>query len=214
VREINIYSAEMNTDVSGVSPRVYSGIAAPIRFVLIFFGIIFAARFAVMQRSSWGVDFNQFYSAGKLTGTGHLYEWEPLRRLEAERGDASPTGRLPVVLYVHKLLGRLPYHRAQAIWAAISVLALIGFVLLWPSVPREIATVALIWSIPSIMLLVFGQDTPFWMCFFAAGLFALKRSHPVWAGIAFSLCICKFQLGRIERRYVGRTLQRAGPHGP
>jgi len=35
-------------------------------------GLLFLVAVVVGNRAAWGVDYNQFYSAAKLTGTGHL----------------------------------------------------------------------------------------------------------------------------------------------
>lgn len=44
------------------------------------------------------------------------------------------------------------------------------------------------------LLLVFGQDTPFWLLWVAAGLLLLERGRPRLAGVVFALCICKYHL--------------------
>ncbi len=149
---------------------------------------------AVTGWSSWGVDFNQFYSAGHLVGTGHLYDWDALRKIEAERNTEVPCARLPIVLYGHKYLARLPYGVARSIWLAGSIVSLILFAFLWPGARRMLMMVALAWSMPAILILVYGQDLAFWLMFFAAGLALLERKRPWSAGFAFSLCICKFHL--------------------
>jgi hypothetical protein len=162
--------------------------------VAIVLGLAFNLRVALLNHTGWGIDFNQFYSAGRLTGTGHLYEWDALRDLEARHNSQVPTGRLPVVLYGHKILGRLPYRVAQSVWMALSIAALIVFAFAWPSATRPIMMLALAWSMPATLALLFGQDTPFWLMFFAAGLRLMDRNRPSSAGVAFSLCICKFHL--------------------
>ena len=83
---------------------------------MIVLGLAFNIGFAVLDRAGWGIDFNQFYSSGRLAGTGHLYEWEALRKIEAENGTGVPTGRLPVVAYGYKLLAWLPYPAAHWTW--------------------------------------------------------------------------------------------------
>jgi hypothetical protein len=169
--------------------------ALPAAAALVFFlGLAFDIRVAVLNSSGWGVDFNQFYSAGKLTGTGHLYDWEALRKIEAEHGPGVPTGRLPVVLYGHKLLGILPYRVAQTAWMGLSITALVVFAFTWPGAWPPLMALALAWSMPVTMLILFGQDTAFWLMFFAAGLALIERKKPRAAGVAFSLCICKFHL--------------------
>ena len=157
-------------------------------------GLAFNIWFAVISRAGWGIDFNQFYAASHLAGTGHLYDWDALRKVENQTGSEGPTGRLPVVLYGHKILSNLPYTTALYIWFAGNVAALIVFALVWPRTQRWLMMLALAWSMPTTLVLLFGQDIPFWLMFFAAGLLLMERKRPWIAGIAFSLCICKFHL--------------------
>jgi hypothetical protein len=157
-------------------------------------GLAFNLYFAANNGSGWGVDFNQFYSASKLAGTGRLYDWEALRKIEAERGQEVPTGRLPVELYGVKLVGWMPYRAAQVVWLAASVVALIFFALAWPGANRLLMAAALAWSMPVALLLVYGQDTPFWLLWVALGLLLLERGSPRLAGVVFALCICKYHL--------------------
>ena len=76
-------------------------------------GLAFNIWFAVLNRGGWGVDFNQFYAASRLVGTGHLYDWDALRKIEAENGREVPTGRLPVVLYGRRNMGFLRMARPK-----------------------------------------------------------------------------------------------------
>ena len=166
-------------------------------FALAFVGVVglaFNIWFAELNRAGWGLDFNQFYSAGRLAGTGHLYDWDALRTLEIEHGIPMPTGRLPVVLFGHRILSNLPYAQAQYVWLAASIAALLVFAMAWPGAQRLLMVVALAWSMPLTLVLLYGQDVPFWLMFFAAGLLLMQRKRPWIAGIAFSLCICKFHL--------------------
>ena len=148
----------------------------------------------VMNKVAWGVDYNQFYSASRLAGTGHLYDWDALRKIELETGLIGPTGRLPVVLYGHKILGSFPYPVAQFLWLAVSVGALLLFAAFWPSTRRRFMLPAVACSIPAGLLLLYGQDEPLWLMFFTAALVLMERKKPWSAGVAFSLCICKFHL--------------------
>jgi hypothetical protein len=156
--------------------------------------LAFNICFALLNRSGWGVDYNQFYAASRLAGTGHLYDMYALRKIEAENGPEGPTGRLPVVLYGHKILGSLPYAVARSIWLAGSIAALVVFAAVWPGARRLLMMAALAWSTPATLVLLFGQDLPFWLMFFAVGLLLIERKQPWLAGVAFSLCICKFHL--------------------
>src|SRR3954464_5357539 len=87
-----------------------------------------------------------------------------------------------------------PFRVAQSIWMALNIAALVVFALIWPGAGRPLMVTALAWSMPATLIILFGQDTPFWLMFFAAGLRLLERRKPWIAGIAFSLCICKFHL--------------------
>jgi Glycosyltransferase family 87 len=140
------------------------------------------------------IDFNQFYASSRLAGTGHLYDWAKLRKLELETGEEVPTGRLPVVAYGYKILGSLPYETARGLWLAGSIAALLLAALLWPGVPRSATLVAMAGSTPAAMLIYYGQDVPFWLMFFGLGLLFLRAEKPIAAGIAFSLCISKYHL--------------------
>ena len=95
--------------------------------VICLLGLSLSAVVASQNQSGWGVDYNQFYAASHLAGTGHLYDWEALRKLELENGLEVPTGRLPVVLYGQKILSWLPYKVAFATWVSLCIGALVAF---------------------------------------------------------------------------------------
>ena len=157
-------------------------------------GLAFNIWMAVLNKAGWGLDYNQFYSASRLVGTGHLYDWDALRKIEAENGLEVPTGRLPVVLYGHKILGSLPYAAARFAWMAGGIGALLVFAAFWPGTRRWLMMAALAWSMAAGLVLLFGQDVPFWLMFFTAGLLLMDRKRPWSAGVMFALCICKFHL--------------------
>jgi len=163
--------------------------------VLCFPGVVWNLGLAISCAAGGGIDFNEFYSASRLAGTGHLYDWDALRQLEKDHGPPIPCGRLPVVSFAMKPLTLVGYLPARFLWLAISVAALIGFASLWPGVNRRIMLAALAWSIPAGYLLVLGQDTPVWLVSFAAGLLLLERGKPRLAGVAFALCLSKYHLG-------------------
>jgi len=157
-------------------------------------GLAFYLWVAANNRTGWGVDFNQFYSASHLAGTGQLYNFQELTKLEAGHGPPMPTGRLPVVAYGVKLIGWMPYRAAQAVWLAASALSLLLCVLLWPDANRLVMAAIMACSMPAALLLVLGQDTPFWLAAMAAGLWLLESGRPRLAGVVFALCLCKFHL--------------------
>ncbi len=158
-------------------------------------GVVWNLGMAVSCAAGGGIDFNEFYSASRLAGTGHLYDWEALRRLEKDYGPPIPCGRLPVVSFAMKPLTLAGYLPARFLWLAISVAALVGFGLMWPGVNRRLMVAALAWSVAAGYLLVLGQDTPVWLVSFAAGLLLLERGKPRLAGVAFALCLSKYHLG-------------------
>jgi Glycosyltransferase family 87 len=157
-------------------------------------GLILNIWIMVIGRIDRGIDFNQFYSAGRLAGTGHLYDWTRLRSLELQRNNEAPTARLPIVAYGHKILGRLPYETARDVWLLASIVALMIAAFIWPDAPRLPTALAIAASAPAAMSLYSGQDVAFWLLFYAVGLLLLRKNRPIAAGIAFSLCIPKYHL--------------------
>jgi hypothetical protein len=168
--------------------------APAITVVVCALGLALNIWIAVLNRAGWGVDFNQFYAASRLAGTGHLYDWDALRKIEAENGLEVPTGRLPVVLYGYKIFGSVPYAVAHSIWTVCSIAALIVFAIAWPGTRPLPMMAALSWSLSTTLVVLHGQDVPFWLMFVAAGLLLIDRRKPWSAGVMLSLCICKFHL--------------------
>jgi len=146
---------------------------------------------AILNSARFGLDYRQFYSASHLVGTGHVYDSDALVKAGAIGG---VTGRLPVVLYGHKLLSGLPRPEARAIWTAVTILAIVAFGAFWPGTGRWLMAAAVAWSMPAALAILWGQDTSLWLMFAAAGLLLMERKRSWSAGIAFSLCICKFHL--------------------
>jgi Glycosyltransferase family 87 len=141
-----------------------------------------------------GMDFNQFYAASRLAGTGHLYDWSALKALEAANGPPIHCGRLPIVAYGVRLISWMPFTLALRVWQTASVAALLIVCAAWPGVSRLGLLVALSWSAPAIFLLSLGQDVAFWLLFFGLGMALLERGYPRLAGVAFALCLCKYHL--------------------
>jgi hypothetical protein len=142
-----------------------------------------------------GGDFNEFYSASQLAGTGHLYDWARSRELESRNGSiAIPFGRIPVYGVLLKPLTTLPYLYARTVWLVLNVAALIGFALLWPGKRRRDAIMLLCWSCPAAVLLESGQDTGLFLFLVTAGVRLLQSKRDFLAGLVFSLCAAKFHL--------------------
>jgi hypothetical protein len=162
--------------------------------IIILFGLLLDWRIAYGHRSGWGLDFNQFYAASHLAGTGHLYDWGALQHEELKNGLVVHAARLPIVAYGAKVISWLPYDAAHWLWVISSAAALVLTVLLWPGGNRPVLFVALAWSWSAALLLLLGQDTPFWLLFFAAGFALLQRGRTTLAGVVLALCLCKFHL--------------------
>jgi Glycosyltransferase family 87 len=157
-------------------------------------GIALGIWLACISTPARSVDYNQFFSASHLLGTGQVYNWSALKALELQHTAAVPTARIPSVLLGHKLLSWLPYSIARALWFGASLAALLLALKTWPRLPFRRSVMALAWSFPAIAALIYGQDVPFWLLFFSLGLFFLDRRHDAASGFCFSLCICKYHL--------------------
>jgi len=148
--------------------------------------------FSLFERGS---DFNQFYSAAKLAGTGHLYDWSRMQELELRNGEHPiPFGRLPVYAVLLKPLTALSYNAARVAWLLVNLGALIGFAFLWPVRRRQDAIAMVCWSVPAAILLSTGQDTGLFLFSVTVGLRLLQSKRDFLAGLVFSLCAAKFHL--------------------
>ncbi|MBV8808094.1 MAG: DUF2029 domain-containing protein [Acidobacteriaceae bacterium] len=187
----------MGTDERSVSPGVDRRVPTLMwKPVLSALGILFNLWVATQtNHANLSSDFIQFYAAGKLAGTGHLYDRQAMVAIEARYGAPGfLTGRLPVVALTFKPLSVLPFAIARKVWLTASILAGILALLLWPDVDRAAMLIALCWSLPACFTLFYGQEVLFWLLLFASGLYLLRRGHCYAAGITFALCICKFHL--------------------
>jgi hypothetical protein len=147
--------------------------------------------FSVPERAS---DFNEFYSASKLAGSGHIYDWHRIQAIEQVHGDTIPFGRFPVYAVLFKPLALLPFAYARVAWLAINALALILFALLWPVARRDRLVMSLCWSCPAALLLSTGQDTGLYLFFVALGFRLLHSGRDFAAGLVLSLCAAKIHL--------------------
>ena len=148
--------------------------------------------FSLFERGS---DFNQFYSASQLAGTGHIYDFGRLQELELRNGPHPiPFGRFPVYAVLLKPLTFLPYSSARAVWLFVNLAALAGFAMLWPVHRRRDLILMLCWSCPAAILLSTGQDTGLFLFFVTAGLRLLQVKRDFAAGLVLSLCAAKFHL--------------------
>jgi hypothetical protein len=148
--------------------------------------------FSVPER---GTDFNEFYSAGKLVGSGQLYNWDRMQEIERlHPTNQTPFGRFPFYAILFKPLAWLPYAWGRAAWFALNALALLLFAVLWPVESRDRLAMSLCWCCPAALLLSMGQDTGLFLCFVAIGLRLLASNRNFAAGLVLSLCAAKFHL--------------------
>jgi hypothetical protein len=163
---------------------------APLALALL--GIAANGLLALANRGSWNVDFSISYAAGKLAGSGHLYDPAKILPLELTwSGKAFPFGRIPAYAFALKPLAALPFPLARALWLGLSLAAVAGFVALWPLGSRPWAMTALCWSAPLAMCLAFGQDSVLFLFFVTVGVRLLLQGRRFSAGLAFSLCVIK-----------------------
>jgi len=148
--------------------------------------------FSLFER---GTDFNQFYAASELAGSGHMYDWDRIQELELRNGaHAIPFGRLPVYGVLLKPATVLTYNYARVAWLLVNLAAMIGFAMLWPVRRRQDAIMMLCWSCPAAILLSTGQDTGLFLFFVTVGLRLLLSKRDFAAGLVLSLCAAKFHL--------------------
>lgn len=159
---------------------------------LAFMGLAVNILVALANRGSWATDFNQYYAAGQLVGSGKLYDWESLRNLELRHSANVVTfTRIPAFALAFKPVSALPWEAARVLWFSIGIAALAGFVALWPGIDRGRAVTVICWSMPAMLCLETGQDSMVFLFFAALGLKLLVDRRDFLAGLAFSACIAK-----------------------
>lgn len=152
-----------------------------------------------LRLASAGVnDFRSFYAAAHLVGSSDLYN--PSKSLEQQRAAGTVPSlnmeycRPPYFALALWPLSQLPYPVAHWLWLALSVAALVGFVLLWPLGKREHIAMAVCWSLPVVMCLFQSQDVPFLLLWIALGTRLWSQGRFFTAGLVLSLCAEKYHL--------------------
>jgi hypothetical protein len=139
-----------------------------------------------------GADFNCFYSAAKLVGTGHLYDWNRMQEVASPHAATLlHYGRLPFYAFTTKWMPALPFGLAQLIWLLLSIGALIAFAALWPVEHRADLIAMLCWSCPAGILLAIGQDSALFLFCWTIGVLCLRSDRDFAAGLVLSLCAAK-----------------------
>jgi Glycosyltransferase family 87 len=141
-------------------------------------------------------DFVGIYAAAQLAGTGHLFEVDTIRQIEAEyqpKPHPLPFLRLPIYAFFWKPLTWLPFSVARVLWALLNLAAMIAGALLWPYGGKW-AKAFVLCSYPYVDNLILGQDTALFLLFAILACRLFHRNHDWAAGILISLCSIKFHL--------------------
>ena len=158
-------------------------------------GVVNSWFLAIADRPSWNVDFNQFFVASKLAGTGELYNWDLLRSGQNQYHErAVPTGRLPVFPAIFKAISVFGYMPARIAWLLICAACALWAASVWPGADRKVLLILICWSLPLTIGLSFGQDSAVILAFFAAGLVLMHKKWDFAAGLVFSCMLLKFHL--------------------
>lgn len=159
------------------------------------FGVMIYAFIESYWTGNRGADFNQFYSAARLAGTGRLYDWDALQQLERRNYSSMvPYIRVPLYAYLFKPIAWLPWQQARVVWWLVNALAIASLPWLWPFPSRWMSAAVLCWSLPVWALLNWGQDTALFLWMASAGAKLMEKNRPFVAGLVFALCASKFHL--------------------
>ena len=143
-------------------------------------------------------DFRQFYIGGKLAGRWSFYDQSRIAEAQRETFGYSNQHltpvRLPFYYALLSPLAQLPYRLAFWMWTAISMLAAVFFVRLYPGVRRSQLAIACCWSLPLLFSILIGQDVSFILLILAVTLRMVYGRKPLLAGLILSLCAIKFNL--------------------
>jgi hypothetical protein len=142
-------------------------------------------------------DFIVFYAGARAGGGPVTYDPERFQQLEREASGFIPTQALPYTrppyyAMLTRPLALFPYPTAYRIWQALSVAALVLFVLVLPGEPW-VTALAVCWSYPASYGLASGQDVSFLALWVAVAL-RLRHKRPFWSGAVLALCAPKFHL--------------------
>jgi len=141
-------------------------------------------------------DYVGIYAAAKLAGSGHLFDFGLIRRVEApyqREPHPLPFIRLPIYALVWKPLTWFPFQTGRLLWMLLNLAAMIAAALLWPT--RSLwAKAFVLCSYPFVYNLVLGQDTAFFLFFAVVACRLLEKGRDRVAGLLISLCAIKFNL--------------------
>jgi Glycosyltransferase family 87 len=145
-----------------------------------------------------GNDFPPLYAGGKLAGTPDLYSPAVNQRvMQTAAGCTSQAGlcfmRPPFVAALMWPFARLPLRDAMLAWGIVSLLALAGFLWLWPA-PKLAAIALVCWSLPVGAAFTQSQDSLILLLWIALAATLLTHGRDFAAGLILALCAAKFHL--------------------
>lgn len=152
-----------------------------------------------------GVDFLQFYTAGRVVLSGKVSELYHLKSFAAESLQAVPAaaGMIFAPLYPPQVgllfapFTALSYGNALLLWSLVSVaLYAICCWAVWRACPslhqHRLTVLAAVLGYPAFFNLVaYGQISALALGFFSAAFFALRARRPLLAGLALGMLIYK-----------------------
>ena len=163
-------------------------------------GLVFLWALIVSQRQTIGLNngFLALYSAAKLVGSGELYNPDALHQVEREVvGEPDETHRFarpPFYALALWPLSLIRYPAAFLIWQGLALAGVVCFVFLWARPGRTATLTACVFSLPLLLALAQGHDSPFLLLFIALMVREATRGRDVQAGLWLSLCAIKFHL--------------------
>lgn len=171
----------------------------PIR---LFLGLLCSAGFTVllwsqMDRALSGAnDFMQLYVGAVEAGGSALYDPEASYRFQQEQFGSVAEAIIYVrpayyALLLKPLTWLGSYAAAHAVYTLLRLLAVVGFVWLWPKRGRWDAVMFVLMSLPLSVGLMNGQDTVFLLPLIAWALRRAQQGKDFEAGLALSLCAIK-----------------------
>ena len=165
--------------------------------------LITSALTALVNHRYYGLgfqsdDFVEFYAAGKLAGTGHLYDYQVIHDLEIKYHPGIltlPFLRLPIEAWMMKPLSFLPFPAARVLWFVISSIAAVLCVLLWPTGTVATRAALAAWFLPFTNVVICGHDVVFFLLLSGIALRLFLNQREFAAGLVIGCCVFKYHLG-------------------
>ena len=195
-------TAEPAPDVAelAAAPPARKTLPSSATWFLALFGlalVLFFMRDSLHYLWSGQNDYLQLYSGARLLNSSNPYDLQQAVAVQMDSagffGESLVYNRPPFYAALLWPLGKLPYKESYFVWQALSIGALVAFILLWRIPDRKAAVLACCWSLPLILAIAHGQDLTFLLLLLAVSL-RIYRTRPFVAGFVLSLCAIKFHL--------------------